>query len=249
MKTKLLNILLVVAFALQSFSDPYTIKRITDTEFKYEFYTTDKVITPKENRTYYWFKGGAIHNSQSGMAGLLLDGDFTKMYLNNQLAEQGEFSNGLRNGLWKTWYPNGILESSQYWKKGRRKNTYQHFDISGKMLEKGEYKKGLKDGEWIDYTKNDTTSYKKGIVVVKKPKLTKEEKAKIKADKALAKAEKKKTDAAAKAAKKAKKAEKSDGKGQVKPATKTVANPEKQNAAKKTPEKKDKTKTTTNVKG
>lgn len=89
---------------MQSFNDPYLNlkKRLTDKQFKYEFFTTTKKVRAKSNITYYWFKGGAIHNSQEGIAGELLDDQFDKFYLSNQLAEKGKFKKGKKVGVWRT---------------------------------------------------------------------------------------------------------------------------------------------------
>lgn len=90
------------------------------------------------------------------------------MYHSNQLAENGYFKNGLKTGLWKTWYTSGTLESMQYYRNGVRKGQYSHFDQNGNLTEKGKYKENLKDGLWIDLAKKDTLHYSKGIVTEKK---------------------------------------------------------------------------------
>jgi hypothetical protein len=229
LKTKALSTFscLIVALLLVSFSDPYTIKRISDANFRYEFYTTDKEVKPKADKIYYWFKGGLIHNAQAGTAGMLLNGPFVKMYHSNQLAEQGTFKNGLKTGLWKTWYPNGIVETTQKWGNGVKSGMFYHFDENGIMTEKGKYSSGRKQGKWVDLVKNDTISYKNGILSVKKPKLSKEEKAKLKEEskkadiakktaseeaKAKLKEEKEKADIAKKTAKEEAKAKKAAAK-------------------------------------
>ncbi len=166
-----------------SFSDPYSIKRISDKDFRYEFYTTSKVIKPKSDKIYYWFKGGMIHNTQSGMAGELLNDKFVKMYHSNQLAEQGFFKKGLKVGSWKTWHQNGIIETIQKWNNGFKSGDFYHYNEVGALIEKGKYKNNKKNGTWIDFTKKDTITYKNGIIFVKKTKLPKEEKAKKKEEK------------------------------------------------------------------
>lgn len=171
----------IAVFLLLSFSDPYAIKRITDGNFRYEFYVTDKQVSPKGEKTYYWFKGGKIHSTQSGLTGSILNGPYIKMYLSNQLAEQGNFKKGLKDGLWKTWYPNGTLETTQQWHNGIKKGKYYYYSNSGELIQKGTFKKNLKQGQWIDGATNDTVRYKKGIIFVEKPKLSKAEKATLKA--------------------------------------------------------------------
>lgn len=182
MKTKALSIILFIfSLIFLSFSDPYSIKRISDKEFRYEFYTTNKKIKTNKDKIYFWFKGGNIHNSQSGFGGELLEDKFTKMYLNNQLAEQGFFKKGLKNGLWKTWYKNGTIETTQNWSRGLKSGDFYHFAENGAILEKGKYKNDKKHGFWIDFIKKDTINYKNGNIFVKKIKLSKEEKEKNKA--------------------------------------------------------------------
>ncbi|EOG6896211.1 conserved hypothetical protein [Flavobacterium psychrophilum] len=185
MKAKIAKLLLVLlsTFLLLSFSDPYTIKRISDANFRYEFYTTNKKIKAKDNKIYYWFKGGLIHNTQSGMSGQLLQDKFIKMYHSNQLAEQGVFKKGLKVSLWKTWYPTGVLETTQKWSNGLKTGDFFRFNESGLVIEKGNFKCGRKHGPWIDYIKRDTVVYKRGVIFVKEIKPSKAEKAKIKEEK------------------------------------------------------------------
>lgn len=60
---------------------PYPLKKkITDTEFPYEFYTVVRAPKAKPGR-YYWFKVGAIHTTQSGTAGEVLDGRFETFFI------------------------------------------------------------------------------------------------------------------------------------------------------------------------
>lgn len=187
-KAKLMNkvlytqlLLLILFFFSTSFSfDPYSIKRISDANFRYEFYTTDKKITPKNDKVYYWFKGGLIHCAQGGAIGMLLHGSFTKMYHSNQLAEQGSFDNGLKIGLWKSWHPNGVIHVTQKWANGLKSGDYHLYDENGLELERGKFKNDHKQGVWIDFVKKDTVVYKKGKPVIKKVKISKDEKRKFK---------------------------------------------------------------------
>ncbi|MFB3389832.1 toxin-antitoxin system YwqK family antitoxin [Flavobacterium sp. LAR06] len=171
---------IILAFILLSFGDPYTIKRISDKDFRYEFYTTDKKIKPITTKTYYWFKGGLIHEAQGGIAGDLLDDKFTKIYHSNQLAEQGQFKEGLRVGLWKTWYPNGVLATRMSYSKGLRSGKYFRYDENGKLIENGKFSTGLKTGKWTNAETKEITTYKKGVIVKKKETFTKSEKYRIK---------------------------------------------------------------------
>ena len=84
---------------LVSFTDPYSIKRISDANFRYEFFTSTKEVKPKVAKVYFWFKGGAVHSATSGVSGQVLNGNFKKFYHSNQLAEEGNFKYGLKVGL------------------------------------------------------------------------------------------------------------------------------------------------------
>lgn len=226
-KTTLRILFFFLAFVSVSFTDPepYLAKRISDADFRYEFYTTDKKINPKKDKTYYWFKGGSVHSAQAGIAGILLHGKYTKTFHSNQLAEQGEFENGLKKGTWKSWYPNGTVETTQYWQDGSRGGSFYHYSIAGEVLESGNFKKDKKHGKWIDFVKKDTAVYKKGVIFVKKPKLTKEEKIKLKEENAKLKEENKKASEAEKLAKKASK----ETKALEKANKKTIKEQEQQN--------------------
>jgi hypothetical protein len=173
-------ILVFFAFTLVSFGDPYALKRISDKEFRYEFYTSEKKVNPKKNKTYYWFKGGLIHEAQGGIAGDVLDDKFVKMYHSNQLAEQGYFKNGLRVGLWKTWHQNGVLATTISYSKGLRSGEYYRYNESGNLVENGKFSSNIKTGQWTNSETKEITTYKKGIIVKQKETFTKSEKYRIK---------------------------------------------------------------------
>ncbi|MCO6147924.1 toxin-antitoxin system YwqK family antitoxin [Flavobacterium sp. NRK1] len=165
--------LLLSVFFLFSFSETSLKKRISDADFRYEFYTTDKTLSPKPERQYYWFKGGAIHNSEYGLAGELLHKDFFKFYHSNQLAETGKYNNGLKEGYWKTWFKNGVLQSNTYWDSGQKDGRYYAYDETGFLIEQGKYKNNKKHGRWVNYISKDTLKYRDGKIVVKKIKVKK----------------------------------------------------------------------------
>jgi antitoxin component YwqK of YwqJK toxin-antitoxin module len=178
LKTKFTSLFLglVLTFLLVSFSDPYLKKRITDKQFKYEFYTTHKKVNPKSDVIYYWFKGGAIHTSEEGIAGELLDDQFDKFYLNNQLAEKGTFKKGKKVGVWRTWHPNGVLATEEEWAGGQKNGNYISYSDDGVLLIKGLFRSDKKEGKWINYFSNDTIVYRNDLVV--KPKENKKNKSK-----------------------------------------------------------------------
>lgn len=164
--------LLISVFAFFSFTATSLKKRISDRNFRYEFYTTDKSVNLKQDREYYWFKGGLIHNSEYGMAGELLHDEYLKLYHSNQLAEAGTYKYGLKEGYWKTWYETGALQSKTYWDEGQKDGSYYSYDPTGFLTEEGHYKNNRKHGRWINYISTDTMQYRKGQLVHKKVKDT-----------------------------------------------------------------------------
>ncbi|WP_330443309.1 toxin-antitoxin system YwqK family antitoxin [Flavobacterium sp. C4GT6] len=162
-------LLLIAAFCCFSFGVSLK-KKISDPDFRYEFYTTDKVVKPESDRHYYWFKGGRIHSSEYGTGGELLHDEFFKYYHSNQLAEAGKFKNGIKEGYWKSWFENGTLQSKAYWNDGQLDGSYYAYDETGNLVEEGRYKNNKKHGRWINYIKGDTLKYKRGELVVKKVK-------------------------------------------------------------------------------
>ena len=176
-------LLICLSFVLLSLSDPFSFKRVSDADFRYEFYTTKKTVKAKHTINYYWFKGGLVHNTEGGIAGQLLHAEYKKYFHSNQLAENGVFKNGIKVGLWKTWFENGATESTQEYSHGQKHGKFFSYTPEGKMHEKGSYRFGKKHGYWINYSKQDTMRYKRGVLFVPKPKLNKEEKAALKIEK------------------------------------------------------------------
>jgi hypothetical protein len=142
----------------------YQKKKVSDAHFRYEFYVTEEKAWIEKDKIYYWFKGGLIHQAESGVGGSLLNGNFIKYYNSNQISEQGSFELGLKIGLWKQWYENGSLFVVENWKNGLLNGDYFKINNDGETIEKGAYKRGLKHGQWI--FGKDTIQYKNGQKII-----------------------------------------------------------------------------------
>jgi len=147
-------------------------KKIQTTTYKEDCVVVLKSVKPSLNRTYFWYKSNEIHQSKGDYSGDLLQGNYVRHYITNELAEKGNFSYGLKKGKWKSWYKNGNLKAINNWKKGELSGEYFLQNDSGELLLKGKYSKGKRVGKWVDYIKKDTTRYKKGVVFIKKIKDT-----------------------------------------------------------------------------
>lgn len=169
MKIKLLIVLFLTLF---SFKDSPKKNRysISDIDYKYTFYLTDKKVTKlKQNKKYHWYRSQKIHETVGDYDGDLLNGVFVKSFRSNQLAEKGVFKNGLKIGVWKKWFENGNLRTVAYWNNGLRRGRFIEYNDQGSLKIKGDYSNGKKNDMWIDLSISDTLYYKNGILLAEKP--------------------------------------------------------------------------------
>lgn len=154
-------------FLITSFNNDLQKKIFRNGEFDVECYVSLKKIKSfDEDKLYYWFKSGEIHESKYGVGGFVLHNEYSKFYASNQLAEQGMFSFGLKDGVWKTWYKNGQLKEVIGWSKGRKNGDYVSYDSEGNEIEKGRFRSNLKTGDWINLKTKDTITFKKGTLFI-----------------------------------------------------------------------------------
>jgi len=138
-------------------------KIIRNDLYDIEFYVALKKPNKQASTSmYYWYRSGEIHHSMSSSGGLLLHSSYMKFYRSNQLAEQGSFNYGLKDGTWKQWDINGQLTAIYNWSKGYKNGRFYTYDKNGHITVKGHYKKGLKSGPWINLKTKDTIFYKNG---------------------------------------------------------------------------------------
>ena len=144
-------------------------KIISNDEGHFMFYVAvGKEIKTHHLRTYFWYRSGAIHHSTGGVGGEVLHGEYLKYFDNQQLAEKGEFYYGLKDGVWKSWHPNGHIAELFIYKKGMLDGRHLAYNTEGKLIANGKYHNGLKSGKWIDYKgEGDTLFYKKGFQIKK----------------------------------------------------------------------------------
>lgn len=168
---------ILFVFCLNLFNDNIQKKIIRDGNYNIECYVSlDKFTSPKPSKTYFWFKFGEIHATQSDVGGVVLHDSYKKFFKQNQLIEKGDFNMGLKDKVWKKWYLNGSLKETVSWRKGLKHGSYTTYDSIGNVLIEGDYKNNLKTGLWVGKEK-DTIIYKKGIVFIKP---TKEKKKTVK---------------------------------------------------------------------
>ncbi|WP_452223473.1 toxin-antitoxin system YwqK family antitoxin [Lacinutrix chionoecetis] len=167
MKVKHLFIILLITSCGAS-KDSIHKKKIQTTQFKEDFSVTKESTFPKKDKTYYWYKSNEIHQSNRDYSGDILHGNYTKYYINNQLAEKGQFDFGLKTNQWKSWFENGQVKSIKNYSNGKLNGEFVLYSNKGEVLTSGRYYNNKKSGQWIDYISKDTLNYKQGIIVNKK---------------------------------------------------------------------------------
>jgi len=164
---KLLLTLIFIFGSTQYVNDDLTRRVISDDEYNYTFYISDKKSDNfKDYKEYFWFRSGKVHSSLGGINGKILHGKFTKAYKTNAIAEQGEFNKGLKIKSWKQWHMNGKISTILNWSNGLLSGNYKEFSEKGELIIKGKYKNHRKHGRWINYKTEDTLFYKRGEQVL-----------------------------------------------------------------------------------
>ena len=108
------------AYAQRPFAYDDTKITITDTGQTVQAEILPSKSDPKilNDRYYFWYIPNAIHSTQGGFNGQLLNGNYAAYYPDKNLKEQGDYKKGLKDGVWKTWNRKGDLTSVVNWNNG-----------------------------------------------------------------------------------------------------------------------------------
>ena len=122
------------------------LRHCVTSEYKCDFYVSlsDKKIKYQDTLHYFWYKAKKIHVTQGASEGYELHGPYTKFYHSGQLAEQGEFREGLKDGIWKEWYESGRLKSIYNYNRGELSGSYRLYNEAGDLRESGKIRRGQK---------------------------------------------------------------------------------------------------------
>ena len=102
----------------------------------------------------------------------ILEGSYISYYDNGQLARKGRHKAGKREGLWVLYYSNGQLAERGDYKEGRPYGQWVSYWRNGNLYSRGRYANGS-DGFWLDCTKDGqirrltTGTYKNGRLIHK----------------------------------------------------------------------------------
>ncbi|TMI63740.1 MAG: hypothetical protein E6H07_13300 [Bacteroidetes bacterium] len=112
-------------------------------------------------KKYYWYIKDTIITTQAAADGKILHGSFRKLFNDKNLAEEGTFDNGLKDGHWKSWYPGGNLKMMISWDKGEMNGEVIEYGENGMIMKKGK----MKDNKFNGYimTKQANGQFNKEI--------------------------------------------------------------------------------------
>ena len=60
----------------------------------------------------------------------------------NITLEEGTLINGLRSGIWTSYYPNGKVQAIACYKEGKKIGKWRSYDSKGRLITEVRYKKG-----------------------------------------------------------------------------------------------------------
>ena len=84
------------------------------------------------------------------------NGKFTLLSLAGKPYTEGTYVNGTLNGAYKVFFPDGSLQSLQFYKNGLNDSIFRSYSYGGKLASEGQYRMGDKVGTWKYYRSNGT---------------------------------------------------------------------------------------------
>jgi len=106
-------------------------------------------ITPKSELWYYWYFSDQVNANKGGYHGNMLHGTYTVFDKEKHMITQGQFNKGLKNGLWRSWYPDGNKKNTVFWKDGLLDGKAVYFNPDGTVYMSIEYRYGKRNGEQV----------------------------------------------------------------------------------------------------
>lgn len=92
------------------------------------------------------------------------------------MSQKGNFVNGLEEGKWLSFYPDGNVFNEQNFVKGVLQGEFKTFNKYGEVMILGNYKDGVRDGEWLFIKEDIKEIYENGKLIrtesLKKSKVT-----------------------------------------------------------------------------
>ncbi len=144
-------------------------------------------IKPVSIYEYHWFAFDKIRANQGSFSGQLLHGKY-KLYVGDYLLiEEGEFTKGLKSGVWKQWDSSGRLTAILQMKNGQKEGLCKFYK-EGILIKEANFRNGIQQGKTVVYEGGEAVKlfYKNGLLQEKQePKEKKDKKGVLKKVKSL----------------------------------------------------------------
>lgn len=85
------------------------------------------------------------------------DGSYIEYYEDGTKFAEGNFTEGIMDGDWKYWHPNGQLCKDITYKAGKPDGSHKVFREDGTVESVQVFKDGVRNGEWISYFEDGET--------------------------------------------------------------------------------------------
>lgn len=97
-----------------------------------------------------------------------LDGPFTAYYSTGTVRQLGQYSNGVRSGMWRFNHPNGNTESEGEFRNDKKYGPWVYFYETQERESCGEFVEGKREGEWRSWHINSQLRaiepFKRGVL-------------------------------------------------------------------------------------
>ncbi|RZJ80012.1 MAG: hypothetical protein EOO47_08990 [Flavobacterium sp.] len=143
-----------------STGDIYTFKRfdLYDNLLQTGSFSDESLAVPHGKFTFY---------SDVNEFNLLYKQSFTIKGKTRFVSQEGNFVNGVEQGKWLLYFPDGNVFNSQEFVDGKLDGKFLTFDRYGKTIVSGNYVLGEKDGEWLFEKDKIREVWNNGVLVLR----------------------------------------------------------------------------------
>lgn len=151
-----------------------------DSTVRLNICNTNPKVKLRSNLRYYWYLSHTVYSNQGGYSGHLLNGHYLVFDKQMRLKVEGNFKNGLKEGVWKSWGNNGCLESEYFWHRGLRAGTALLYNSMGNVYKEVPYSNDMIHGVVITRIgdKLEKQKFRNGVEIKKPVRKSKIEKVK-----------------------------------------------------------------------
>lgn len=121
-------------------------------------YKDERLTTP--HGTFVFYLDVAFFNLQEGT-------NFKLKSVTRFVSQKGNFVDGLEEGQWFFYYPDGNIFNEQNFVKGVLNGAFKTYDKYGDIMIQGNHKNGERDGEWLFIKEGIKEIYENGKLIRK----------------------------------------------------------------------------------